>query len=79
MLDEVVKVYAISDESDALVDDEEEIVEEGIKALLIWRQVLTLLDLPIPERYPLKEFWDDPLMQPKRDELTEKFKRWQGY
>lgn len=77
-LEQVIREYQVNDNYNLVVSDEEEIVEEGIKALLIWRQVMDLLGQPIPERYPLQGLWESPDLQHQRDELTQKFQQWNG-
>ena len=77
-LDEVIQEYQVTDQMNLLIADEEEIVEEGIKALIIWRQVLTLLNEPIPDEYPLQRLWEQPELESLRQDLNEQFLRWQG-
>src|SRR5690606_14019024 len=62
----VVRAYQVSPDFNILVSDEEEIVEESLKAMLIWRQVKELLNEPIPENYPLKPLWEDPSLENMR-------------
>lgn len=38
--------------------DEDEMVDEGLIALLGWRQALELEDKEIPDEFPLKEMWE---------------------
>jgi hypothetical protein len=77
-LSQVVHEYQISDEHNLVISDEEEIIEEALKSLLIWRQVLDLLGQPIPDKYPLKELWDSPDLEYQRQQLTIQFQRWNG-
>lgn len=75
---QVIVAYQVNPEFNVLVTDEEEIVEESLKALLIWRQVKELLGQPIPDQYPLKPLWDDPNLEAKRQDLTTRFQHWNG-
>ncbi|WP_437225778.1 hypothetical protein SH661x_004232 [Planctomicrobium sp. SH661] len=77
-MQEVMLAYRINAEQNVLVSDEEEIVEESLKAMLIWRQVKELLNQPLPENYPLKFLWDDPSLEHLREELTVRFQHWNG-
>jgi len=75
---QVIHAYQVNPEFNVLVTDEEEIVEESLKALLIWRQVKELLGQKIPDQYPLKPLWDDPNLEAKRQDLTARFQHWNG-
>jgi hypothetical protein len=61
-----------------VVADEEEIIEEALKAIIIWRQVMEMLGQPIPEKYPLQELWEIPELQSQRDDLMLRFQQWNG-
>jgi len=77
-MEQVIKAYQVNPEFNIMVTDEQEIIEESIKALLIWRQVKLLLDQPLPEHYPLKILWDDPSLEAIRQDLTARFQYWNG-
>lgn len=77
-LQEVIDQYNLADGSNSLLTDEQDLVTDGIKSLLIWRQVLQLLGQTEPEDYPLKRLWTDPALEGARQELTEKFLQWIG-
>ncbi|WP_437203753.1 hypothetical protein [Planctomicrobium sp. SH664] len=77
-LAQVIKEYQIGENTNVLVDDENEIVEDAFKSILIWQQVLELNHKPVPENFPLKALWNDPSKQELRDDLTQRFLRWQG-
>lgn len=79
-LQSVIDEYETTEGTNALLIDEEEIVEDAIKALLMWRQVLTLLGEPVPEEYPLQQIWNSPEggIQQLREELQQRFLLWQG-
>ncbi|SFI34124.1 hypothetical protein [Planctomicrobium piriforme] len=77
-LAQVVREYQVNAETNLVVSDEEEIIEEALKAIIIWRQVMELLGQPIPENYPLKELWVIPELQGQRDELQLRFQQWNG-
>lgn len=78
LLEKVVDQYELEDGSNVLLNDEADVVEQAIKAMLIWRAVLDILGEPIPEEYPLKRLWTDPQFEYQRNQLTEKFLLWQG-
>lgn len=78
LLESVMKQYQASDDVNIMMVDEVEIIEEGLKAQLIWREVLNLLSEPIPDEYPLKALWDSPDLQSIRDDLYQRFQQWQG-
>src|SRR5690606_26465379 len=63
-----------------IVTDDSEILEEVLKALLIYRQVRDLNGRPIAadENFPMKGIWNDPDFQDEIASLSEKFQRWQG-
>lgn len=58
--------------------DETELIEDAIKAILIWQHVLTLLGEPVPETFPLVGIWNNPQYEMQRQELYERFLKWQG-
>lgn len=77
-MEQVVRTYQVNPDFNILVSDEEEIVEESLKAMIIWNQVKELLNEPIPENYPLKPLWEDPNLEHMREELKVKFHHWNG-
>jgi hypothetical protein len=77
-LAQVIQEYQVSDETNIMVSDEEETIEEALKAIIIWRQVMDLLGQKIPDHYPLQELWESPQLQSQREELTTRFQQWNG-
>jgi len=75
---QVILAYQVNPEYNALVTDEEEIVEESLKAMIIWRQVRELLGLGIPEQYPLKPLWENPALEHMLEDLKVRFQHWNG-
>lgn len=75
---EVIRAYQVNSDHNVLVSDEEETIEECLKALLIWRQVKELLGQKIPDNYPLKPLWDDPNLESMRQDLNARFQHWNG-
>ncbi len=63
-----------------LVADDTDMLEEVLKALLIYRQVRELNGNPIGQMddFPMKSVWTDPQFQGDIAKLAEKFQRWQG-
>ena len=63
-----------------IVADDSDMLEEVIKALLIYRQVRELNGKPITadENFPMKAVWIDPESQDEIANFSEKFQRWQG-
>jgi len=63
-----------------IVADDSDMLEEVVKALLIYRQVRELNGKPITaeENFPMKSVWTDPQFQNDIASLAEKFQRWQG-
>ncbi len=77
-LAQVMQEYQVNPETNLLLSDEEEIVEEALKALIIWRHTLELQGQPIPENYPLKQLWEYPDLEDQRNELMTRFQQWNG-
>ncbi len=63
-----------------IVADDSDMLEEVLKALLIYRQVRELNGTPIgpDDDFPMKSVWNDPQFQGELSNLAEKFQRWQG-
>lgn len=63
-----------------IVADDSDMLEEVLKALLIYRQVRELNGKPIgpDDDFPMKSVWADPQVQNELSSLAEKFQRWQG-
>lgn len=78
LLASVIRQYDTEDGDNVMLIDEEETIEEAIKAILIWRSALELLGEPMPEDYSLKFIWDDPRFESQREELTNRFLLIQG-
>jgi hypothetical protein len=74
----VVDEYRLADGTSQLLNDETELVEDSIKAILIWQHILSLLGDPVPEEFPMDEVWTDPRHEPLRVSLYQDFLRWQG-
>jgi hypothetical protein len=74
----VIREYQVNATTNLVVADEEEIIEEALKAIIIWRQVMEMLGQPIPEKYPLQELWEIPDLQSQRDDLMLRFQQWNG-
>ena len=72
-LEKVVELYEREDGSNSFLDDEGDTVEEAIKAILVWREVTTLLGREIPEEFPLDDIWTDPKFESQRANLYERF------
>jgi hypothetical protein len=66
------------DNHSALLTDDSDLIEDTIKAILIWQHVTVLLGEPIPEEFPLDEVWNDPAYEQTRKDLYDQFQRWQG-
>ncbi|QDT55747.1 hypothetical protein Pan44_37940 [Caulifigura coniformis] len=60
--------------------DDSDMLEEVVKALLIYRQVREINGRPIGQEddFPMKSIWNDPEFQDEITSLAEKFQRWQG-
>lgn len=78
LLESVVDQYQLEDGTNVMLVDEADVVDEAIKAILIWRAVLDILGEEQPEDFPLKEIWENPEFEYQREELTQKFLLWQG-
>ncbi len=80
LLASVIEQYEAEDGTNIMLVDESDTIEEGIKAMLIWRSVMEILGQPIPDEYPLKSIWDnpDPQIIQMKDLQTERFLLWQG-
>ncbi len=74
----VVDEYRLPDGTSQLLNDETEIVEDVIKAILIWQHVLGLQGEPAPAEFPMDEIWTDPRYEDQRVSLYQEFLRWQG-
>ena len=72
-LQSVIDLYDREDGSNSLLDDESDIVEEGVKALLVWQQTLSILGESMPEDFPLKRLWADPRYEDLRADLEARF------
>jgi hypothetical protein len=77
-LDQVIREYQVTDESNILVDDEQDIVEEALKATIIWQQVMEILGQQLPDTWPLQQIWNDPNHEALKADLQERFLRWHG-
>ncbi|HWL08946.1 MAG TPA: hypothetical protein VNQ76_11095 [Planctomicrobium sp.] len=78
LLAQVIQEYQVSAQENLVVSDEEETIEEALKAIIIWRHVMELLGQPIPEVYPLHQLWEIPELQDKRQDLMLRFQQWNG-
>lgn len=74
----VVDEYRLADGSSQLLNDETELVEDVIKAIMIWQHVVGLLGEPVPEEFPMDEVWTNPQFEDLRVGLYQDFLRWQG-
>lgn len=76
----VIARYQVEDQvegnSKKLLYDEQDIISDSLKALIVWRAALEFLNQPIPDDYPLREIWMDPDSDAKKQELLESFKAW---
>ncbi|REJ90734.1 MAG: hypothetical protein DWQ34_08275 [Planctomycetota bacterium] len=71
--------YRREDGSSRLLSDEADLVEDALKAIIIWRHILQdVLGQPIPDEFPMDEVWVDPQYEGLRASLLEEFQRWQG-
>jgi hypothetical protein len=63
-----------------IVADDSDMLEEVLKAVLIYRQVREINGKPLTaeENFPMKSVWTDPQVQEEIARLAEKFQRWQG-
>jgi len=77
-LQQVIAKYQVNPEFNLVISDEEGIMEEALKALIIWRHVLELLGQEVPAEYPLKQLWEFPDLQAKREDLMLRFQQWNG-
>ncbi len=79
-MEKVFNQHKNEDGRSKLVTDDSDLVEEVLKALLIYRQVRELNGRPIgpDEAFPMKSVWVDPEVQDDLSSLAEKFQRWQG-
>ena len=79
LLEDVMKQYE-SDESDdnVVVVNESDTVEEALKAIIIYQNVMSILAEPLPEDYPLKWLWEDPDLDYTREDLEQRFHAWNG-
>lgn len=78
LLASVIEQYETEDGNNVMLIDEEQTIEEGVKAVLIWRSVLELLGETPPEHYPLKFVFEDPRFEGMIEEQTTRFLLWQG-
>jgi hypothetical protein len=74
----VVDQYRQPDGTSQLMNDEGELAEDIIKAILIWQEVTRLSQGSVPEEFPMDEVWTDPRYEGAREELTQKFIAWIG-
>lgn len=75
----VVDEYRLPDGTSQLMNDEGELAEEIIKAILIWQHVVFILTGEVPEEFPMDEIWTDTdRYGGLRDDLTERFRAWVG-
>lgn len=74
----VVDQYRQADGTSQLMNDEGELAEDIIKAILIWQEVLNLRSEPVPEEFPMDEVWTDPRYEGLREDLYQKFIAWMG-
>ncbi len=63
---------------DQLLLDETELVEETIKAILIWQHALRILNEPVPSSFPMDRVWTDPTFEGTRADLHQRFLQWVG-
>lgn len=50
-----------------------DLIQEGLKAVLTLKQIYTLLGEPMPERYPLRSYWESPRFGQVRAEIEREF------
>jgi hypothetical protein len=79
-MERVFSAHKHEDGRSKIVTDDSDMVEEVLKALLIYRQVRDLNGKPLTpdENFPMKSVWTDPEVQNQLATLAEKFQRWQG-
>lgn len=77
-MQKVVDDNRLPDGTSQLLNDETELVEDSIKAILIWQHILTLLGEPMPAEFPMDEVWTGPQYEELRVSLYQEFLRWQG-
>lgn len=73
LLEGVIDLYQRPDGTNALLSDEMDLVEEAIKAVLVYQQVLEFLGEPQPEQMPLSKIWDNPDFAAIKEELYQRF------
>ena len=78
-LESVMEQYENEESGDnVVVVNEADTVEEALKSIIIYHQVLSYLGEPIPDDYPLKWLWEDPELEFKREDLYKRFQAWNG-
>ncbi len=73
LMEGVINQYDREDGSNSLLDDEESMVEEGLKAILVWRHTYEFVGEKPPEKFPLDRLWTSPQFQSQRDDLIDQF------
>ena len=78
LYDGLEQLQSVFDRHPQLLDDDGELAEEIIKAILIWRHVVGLEDgeSQIPEEFPMDEVWNSQRYEGVRQEQTERFRIW---
>ena len=80
-MEQVVKLYQREDGSNGILVDEEDTVQELVKAQIMYTQSFVLSGEPVPETFPLKDLvWDNPdgAIQSIKQESLEAFQRTYG-
>ena len=71
--------YRRDDGTSRLLADEADLVEDSLKAIIMWQHILVeILGEPVPEEFPMDEVWNNPENENLRLELLDEFHRWQG-
>jgi len=79
LLEKVVDLYEREeDESNALLDDEDEVLDDAFKALIIWQNILKLDSKEIPADFPMKKYWEDPKHEARQAELLQRYQQVYG-
>jgi len=74
----VADKYRDPDGGSRLLKDDVELIEDVIKAIVIWRHILDLLAEPIPDEFPMDEVWNNPEHESLRGDMLQRFLEWQG-